>query len=452
MTLDQQQFSVAASPSSPSSQLTPISLQLKRNKDSTLISPASTPLLSSSSKSTTAGSSSSITGLISPELSSSQSFTSKRGASASAEPPRAKKTRKITHDEEEEETHVVVDDDDEEKKGEDEVTVVEEEDDNELLPPWCLMTVYSMKQVKIKVETIKASFKRCQDFVRKSGFGITNPSKTRKQHVLKTSLHYFKLEANWSVAWLNLVQDYCDPTSNLDDKVIDDSPPRAAAMATRGRNMKSNYSKIKQTVEEGIASDYSERDEDEDVLDAHTIQVLKQSGARVQKGKMVQKGKAAVKEKQAHKEIPTTIYQRPSQRPLPKKPFTKAALASSSSQASNTAGGAQGSTSKAQIKDNYTHKYGGGGGGSDKVQSLADSIHATLESNRKNREVELMIMKQRLVLEENEAKEKAEARRASLALEERQIEIEAQRMNNDHILKWRSYGKRRTLRATEWIS
>ncbi|KAG0275878.1 hypothetical protein BGZ96_003579 [Linnemannia gamsii] len=304
---------------------------------------------------------------------------------------------------------------------------------------------YSMKQVKTKVETIKASFKRGQDLVHKSRFGTTNPSKTWRQQVLKTSPHYFKLEANWSVAWSDLVQDYCDSTSNIDDRVVDDSPTRAAIKAARRRNMKANGSEIEQMVEEGITSDYSERDEDEDVLEAQTTQELKQSGARAQKGKMVQKGKAAVREKQSRKEIPTTIYQRPSQLPLPKKSSIKAAPASSFSQASNTAGGAQGSTSKAQIKDNYTHKSGGGGGGSDKMQSLADSVRATLESDKKNKEIELLIMRQRLALEENEAKEKAEARRASLALEERRIEIEAQRMNNDHILKMAQLQKEKDL-------
>ncbi|KAG0286109.1 hypothetical protein BGZ97_007548 [Linnemannia gamsii] len=486
------------SPSSSSSQLTPVSLQLKQNNDSTLISPASTPLLSSSSTSTTAGSlTTAITSVMSPELSSSQgstsSFlatTSKRGASAPVEPPRAKKARRII-DDEEEETHDVVDDD-EEKKGEDEVVVVVEEEgegeeDNDFLPPWMFdddddepvevlsasgkprsledkrtdwivrqlnkpevflilqapkqgtprttpksrifqqlanginswypspnQVQYTMKQVKTKVETIKASFKRGQDLVHKSGFGTTNPSKTWKQQVLKTSPHYFKLEANWCVAWSDLVQDYCDSTSNLDDKVIDDNPTRAAIKAVRRRSMKANGSEIEQMVGEGIASDNSERDKDEDVLEARTMQELKQSGSRVQKGKMVQKEKAAVREKQAQKESPTTIYQRPSQRPLPKKSFTKAGPVGSSSQASNTAGGTQGSTSKAQIKDNYTQKSGGGGGGSDKMQSLADSVRATLESEKKNKEVELLIMKQRLALEESEAKEKAEARRAKV--------------------------------------
>ncbi|KAF9536407.1 hypothetical protein EC957_011047 [Mortierella hygrophila] len=517
------------SPNSSSSLLTPVSLQINHNNDSTLISPASTPLLSSLSTSTTAGSlTTAIPTVMSPELSSSQGSTSKRGASAPAEPPRPKKARRVIdeeEEEEEEETHDVVVGDEEEKEGEDEVVVEEvEEEGNEFLPPWMFdddddepvevlsasgkpksldekrtdwmvkqlnkpefflilqapkqgtprttpksrifqqlanginswypspnQVKYTMKQVKTKVETIKASFKRGQDLVHKSGFGTTNPSKTWKQQVLKTSPHYFKLEANWSVAWSDLVQDYCDSTSNLDDKVIDDSPTRVAIKAARRHEVKANGSEIEQMVGQGIDSDYSERDEDEDVLEARTMQELKQSGARAQKGKMAQKGKAAVKEKQAQKESPTTIYQRPSQRPLPKKSSTKAAPAGTLLQASNTTGGAQGSTSKAQVKDNYTHKYGGGGG-SDKMQTLADSVRTSLESEKKNKEVELLIMKQRLAMEENEARERAEARRASLALEERRIDIEAQRigieaqrMNNDHILKMAQLQKEKVL-------
>ncbi|KAF8945808.1 hypothetical protein BGZ47_001945 [Haplosporangium gracile] len=299
---------------------------------------------------------------------------------------------------------------------------------------------YTMKQIKTKVETIKASFKRGQNLVHKSGFGTTNPSNTWKQQVLKTSPHYFKLEANWSVAWSDLVQDYCDSISNLDDNLT-----RAAIKAARRPKTEANGSEIEQIVGEGIADDCSERDEDNDVLEARTMQELKQSGARVQKGKIVQKGKAVVREKQVQKESPTTIYQRPSQRPLLKKSLTKAAPAGSPPQASNAAGGAQGSTSKAQIKDNYTHKSGGGGGGSDKMQSLAGSVRATLKSEMKNKEAELLFMKQRLALEESEAKEKAEARRASLALEKRRIDIEAQRMNNEHILKMAQLQKEKDL-------
>ncbi|KAG9072910.1 hypothetical protein KI688_000691 [Linnemannia hyalina] len=386
----------------------------------------------------------------SPNSSSSQ--LTPRGASAPAEPPRRKKAKRIFDDEEEEETQDVVDGDEEEKEGEDEVVVVEEEG-NEFLPPWMFdddddgpvegtprttpksrifqqlanginswyaspnQVQYTVKQAKTKVETIKASFKRGQDLVHKSGFGTTNPSKTWKQQILKTSPHHFKLEAN--------------------------CPTRAAVKAARRRKAKANDSEIEQMVGEGIAGDYSERDED--VLEARTMQELKQRGARVQKGKIVQKGKTAVREKRAQEESPTTIYQRPSQRPLPKKFFTKAAPADSPPQASNKAGGAQGSTSKAQIKDNYTHKSGGGRGGSDKMQSLADSVRAMLESEKKNKDVELLIMRQRLALEESEAKEKAEARRASLALEERRIDIEAQRMNNEHILKMAQLQKEKDL-------
>ncbi|KAG0283636.1 hypothetical protein BGZ97_008459 [Linnemannia gamsii] len=287
--------------------------------------------------------------------------------------------------------------------------------------------VYTMQQVKTKIETIKTSFKRGQDLIQNSGYKSAQISDSLRKLVLQASPYYFKLEANWSKAWSDPVQDGCVSTTNHGDKTVNSST-RTGTKAALRPSAKADGGEVEQTTEEEISRNASKNNKDKDAMDARSRK-MKHSEVRVQKGKVEAK-------KQVQKESLRATYPQSSERPLPKKPSNKVLQLGSSSQTSISAPEGQGSMSKAQSEGNNSLETGFSGDGSDRMQSLTEAVPITLKDDKKiDGEAELLIMKHRLALKEIEAKDKEDARRAATSLEERWMELEMQRVNNEHLIR-----------------
>ncbi|KAF9904157.1 hypothetical protein EC991_002992 [Linnemannia zychae] len=229
-------------------------------------------------------------------------------------------------------------------------------------------------------------FKRGQKLIQNSGYKSAQISDSLRKLVLRASPYYFKLEANWSKAWSDPVQDGCVSINNHGEKTVNSST-RTGAKAALRPSAKADGGEVEETTEGEISRNASKNNKDKDAMDAW-LRVMKHSEVIVQKGK-------------------TSI----------------SALEE------------QGSLTKTQNEENNSIEPIFGGDGSDRMQSLTEAVPITLKDDKKlGGEAELLIMKHPLALKEIEAKDKEDARRAVTFLEERWMELEMQRVNKEHLI------------------